>query len=105
MYHLMVLLAPSWQYAKVILAVSDAADTFMDGRTETMAAAAIIVASPLFNLSFNFFNLLTPISFLAVVKTTGLAGGLHCPYKGLLPTCARKAPEGFANCTSFSGLP
>ncbi len=39
------------------------------------------------------------------VKTTGLAGGLHCPYKGLLPTCARKAPEGFANRTSFSGLP
>ena len=25
------------------------------------------------------------------VKTTGLAGGLHCPYKGLLPACARKA--------------
>ena len=25
------------------------------------------------------------------VKTTGLAGGLHCPYKGLLPACA---PEG-----------
>ena len=25
------------------------------------------------------------------VKTTGLAGGLFCPYKGLLPACARKA--------------
>ena len=48
-------------YAKVIFAVSDAADTFMDGKTETMDAAAIIMASPLFNLSFNFFNLLTSI--------------------------------------------
>jgi len=26
--------------------------------------------------------------------TTGLAGGLLCPYKGLFPACARKAPEG-----------
>lgn len=25
------------------------------------------------------------------VKTTGLAGGLSRPYKGLLPACARKA--------------
>ena len=25
------------------------------------------------------------------VKTTGLAGGLFCPYKGLLPAYARKA--------------
>ena len=25
------------------------------------------------------------------VKTTGLAGGLFCPYKGLFPACARKA--------------
>ena len=25
------------------------------------------------------------------VRTTGLAGSLLCPYKGLLPTCARKA--------------
>ena len=25
------------------------------------------------------------------VRTTGLAGGLLCPYKGLLPACARKA--------------
>jgi len=33
----------------------------MDGKTETMDAAAIIMASPLFNLSFNFFNLLTSI--------------------------------------------
>ena len=29
--------------------------------------------------------------FLAIVKTTGLAGGLFCPYKGLLSACARKA--------------
>ena len=27
----------------------------------------------------------------AIVKTTRLAGGLFCPYKGLLPACARKA--------------
>ena len=26
-----------------------------------------------------------------LVKTTGLAGGLFCPYKGLLPAYARKA--------------
>ena len=26
-----------------------------------------------------------------LVKTTGLAGGLLCPYKGLLPAYARKA--------------
>ena len=25
------------------------------------------------------------------VKTTRLAGGLLCPYKGLFPACARKA--------------
>ncbi len=25
------------------------------------------------------------------VRTTGLAGGLLSPYKGLLPACARKA--------------
>ena len=30
-------------------------------------------------------------SKLAVVRTTGLAGGLLNPYKGLLPACARKA--------------
>ena len=29
----------------------------------------------------------TPIA----VKTTRLAGGLLCPYKGLFPACARKA--------------
>jgi hypothetical protein len=39
------------------------------------------------------------------IMTTGLAGGLLCPYKGLLPACARKAPEGFANRTTFSGSP
>lgn len=27
----------------------------------------------------------------AKVKTTRLAGGLLCPYKGLFPACARKA--------------
>ena len=27
----------------------------------------------------------------AIVKTTRLAGGLLCPYKGLFPACARKA--------------
>jgi len=37
------------------------------------------------------------------IMTTGLAGGLLCPYKGLFPACARKAPEGSANRTSFSG--
>lgn len=26
-----------------------------------------------------------------LIMTTGLAGGLHCPYKGLIPACARKA--------------
>lgn len=26
-----------------------------------------------------------------IVKTTRLAGGLLCPYKGLFPACARKA--------------
>ena len=36
------------------------------------------------------------------VKTTGLAGGLHCPYKGLLPACARKAHGRSANCTTFT---
>ncbi|WP_207706390.1 hypothetical protein, partial [[Clostridium] symbiosum] len=30
-------------------------------------------------------------AFNRPVKTTGLAGGLHHPYKGLLPACARKA--------------
>ena len=29
--------------------------------------------------------------FYNPVKTTGLAGGLFCPYKGLLPAYARKA--------------
>ena len=29
--------------------------------------------------------------FLFSVKTTRLAGGLLCPYKGLFPACARKA--------------
>ena len=28
------------------------------------------------------------------IRTTGLAGGLFCPYKGLLPACARKAHRG-----------
>jgi len=37
------------------------------------------------------------------IMTTGLAGGLFCPYKGLIPASARKAPDGFANRTSFSG--
>jgi len=37
------------------------------------------------------------------IMTTGLAGGLLCPYKGIFPSCARKAPDGFANRTSFSG--
>ncbi len=27
----------------------------------------------------------------ARIMTTGLAGGLLCPYKGLIPACARKA--------------
>lgn len=27
----------------------------------------------------------------AVIRTTGLAGGLLCPYKGLIPAYARKA--------------
>ena len=31
------------------------------------------------------------ISVRIRVKTTGLAGGLHSPYKGIFPTCARKA--------------
>ena len=31
------------------------------------------------------------MSQLFPVKTTGLAGGLHHPYKGILPACARKA--------------
>ena len=31
------------------------------------------------------------IAYIDAVKTTGLAGGLFCPYKGLLPACARKA--------------
>ena len=29
--------------------------------------------------------------YIHVIMTTGLAGGLHCPYKGLIPACARKA--------------
>jgi len=37
--------------------------------------------------------------------TTGLAGGLLSPYKGLFPACARKAPDGFANRTTSSGCP
>jgi hypothetical protein len=41
--------------------------------------------------------------FFLLVKTTSLAGGLLCPYKGLFPACAREAPEGFANCFIFSG--
>ena len=31
------------------------------------------------------------ISVRIRVKTTGLAGGLHSPYKGIFPACARKA--------------
>lgn len=70
----MALPAPSTQFAKVIDARSDAADTDMDGNTETIAAAAIIMASPLFNLSFNFFNLLTSISFFCIKKSLRYAG-------------------------------
>ena len=29
--------------------------------------------------------------YTGTVRTTGLAGGLLNPYKGLLPACARKA--------------
>jgi hypothetical protein len=33
----------------------------------------------------------SPVSTLSPVRTTGLAGGLLHPYKGLVPACARKA--------------
>ena len=39
------------------------------------------------------------------VKTTRLAGGLLCPYKGLFPACARKAHWQSANCTTFTAAP
>lgn len=29
--------------------------------------------------------------FFYIIMTTGLAGGLLCPYKGLIPACAWKA--------------
>jgi len=53
---------------------------------------------------FPGFYIRFPLSTIEIM-TTGLAGGLLCPYKGLLPACARKAPEGFANRTTFSGSP
>ena len=31
------------------------------------------------------------VTIYGIVKTTRLAGGLLCPYKGLFPACARKA--------------
>jgi len=37
--------------------------------------------------------------------TTGLAGGLLCPYKGLLPACARKAPEGLSTALPSQASP
>jgi len=42
------------------------------------------------------------MNIFAQVNTTGLAGGLLHPYKGIFPACARKAPRKSANCTTFS---
>jgi len=70
----------------------------MDGKTETMDAAAIIMASPLFNLSFNFFNLLTSILFFDLYQNPAPAGfpacgGLRQQHNSAPPQC--NPPEGF----------
>ena len=53
--------------------------------------AILIQESAEGGLSYKVKNNVETLVFLGKIITTGLAGGLHCPYKGLIPACARKA--------------